>query len=348
MRRVPELMLRQQQGVISLQSGVFSSVEVTFHRALSHDSDYRELIPEFYAGNQEIYLNAENMDLGLMDPVADVELPLWARDSLHFCEIMREALESDYVSEHIHEWIDLIFGFKSTGKEAETSLNTFPESCYSDYFTWEHIKTPTEREAMKLLIREFGQCPVSLFAVPHQQRVFRWVVRSVGAGMTQTNSVLQLKLRIEQLQGQLQIMTDQQTREIRDLQEDQVEEIEAIKTQQAQKISKLRAKLESFGPRKIGKDTDRKGLRRNASLGVPMSFSRKLTGREFTKTHGYETTRPPLLPSVSSTINLMHKQLKPVTESPVTLTQTPLSTSRKGRRTHSTTPPSFRPITLRH
>ena len=35
----------------------------------------------------------------------------------------REALECDYVSKHIHEWIDLVFGYKQRGTEAEKADN---------------------------------------------------------------------------------------------------------------------------------------------------------------------------------------------------------------------------------
>lgn len=43
-----------------------------------------------------------------------------ARDLVHK---FREALECDYVSKHIHEWIDLVFGYKQRGIEAEMADN---------------------------------------------------------------------------------------------------------------------------------------------------------------------------------------------------------------------------------
>ncbi len=43
--------------------------------------------------------------------LGDVVLPPWAHGSPdEFIRLQREALESDYVSEHLHEWVDLIFG----------------------------------------------------------------------------------------------------------------------------------------------------------------------------------------------------------------------------------------------
>ena len=50
-------------------------------------------------------------------PLGDVLLPPWANGSAdEFVRCMREALESDRVSAHLHEWVDLVFGHKQRGE----------------------------------------------------------------------------------------------------------------------------------------------------------------------------------------------------------------------------------------
>jgi len=59
-------------------------------------------------------------------PVSDVTLPQWCHgDARRFVLIHRQALESDYVSANISAWIDLIFGFKQTGRAAIDAINVF-------------------------------------------------------------------------------------------------------------------------------------------------------------------------------------------------------------------------------
>jgi hypothetical protein len=66
-------------------------------------------------------LNTNRLPLGELQEggtVDDVVLPPWCTDAFDFVRIHREALESDWVSGQLHQWIDLIFGHKQRGPAA--------------------------------------------------------------------------------------------------------------------------------------------------------------------------------------------------------------------------------------
>ena len=65
------------------------------------------------------------------DILGDVILPPWAKnDPREFIRMHRQALECDYVSQNLHLWIDLIFGFKQQGPAAVEAVNVFHHLFY--------------------------------------------------------------------------------------------------------------------------------------------------------------------------------------------------------------------------
>jgi hypothetical protein len=102
--------------------------------------------------------------------VDTVVLPPWASSAEEFIAIHRRALESEYVSSHLHLWIDLIFGAKQQGPAAEAAANVFFYLTYEGRVDLEAVSDPAEREALQTQVACFGQTPSQLMLTPHPPR----------------------------------------------------------------------------------------------------------------------------------------------------------------------------------
>ncbi|XP_062964914.1 lipopolysaccharide-responsive and beige-like anchor protein isoform X5 [Cynocephalus volans] len=164
--------LNLQGGKFDHADRTFSSISRVWRNSQRDTSDIKELIPEFYY-LPEMFVNFNNYNLGVMDDgtvVSDVELPPWAKTSEEFVRINRMALESEFVSCQLHQWIDLIFGYKQQGPEAVRALNVFYYLTYEGAVNLNSITDPVLREAVEAQIRSFGQTPSQLLIEPHPPR----------------------------------------------------------------------------------------------------------------------------------------------------------------------------------
>lgn len=169
--------LNLQGGKFDLADRLFNDISRLWKSASSTSTDVRELIPEFYY-LPDFLVNSNSLNLGETqdgDKVEDVKLPKWANgDPVKFVNLMREALESDYVSENLHEWIDLIFGYKQQGEEAILSTNVFHSYSYPGNINLENVKDDHERAVITSIIHNFGQTPLQIFHRAHPgKKVFR-------------------------------------------------------------------------------------------------------------------------------------------------------------------------------
>lgn len=177
-RVAPEHMLCLQGGKFDNPDRMFSSISGMFDSCLSNPADLKELIPEFFVGEGEFLVNSQNLDFGRLQQgvgqkLGDVELPAWSKGSpKEFVRLHRSALESEHVSQNLHLWIDLIFGFKQQGQAALEADNLF------FHLTYESVVDELAREqtdarqtcALEAQVQEFGQTPTQLFGGPHPAR----------------------------------------------------------------------------------------------------------------------------------------------------------------------------------
>ena len=70
-----------------------------------------------------------------------------------------QALECDYVSARLHEWIDLIFGYRQQGPGAVESFNVFHHLFYEGNVDIHGIDDQVKKSATIGFINNFGQTP---------------------------------------------------------------------------------------------------------------------------------------------------------------------------------------------
>ena len=146
-----------QDGKYDHPSRLFYSIGSAWNSVISENLDFREIIPEFFC-SPSFLINENHFDLGKVNNknIGNVQLPPWSNNNPYqFVAMHRMALESNYVSEHINEWIDLIFGIYQFSQEKNNIFH---------YFTYDFNENPDYEIIARNHCANFGSCPTQLFS----------------------------------------------------------------------------------------------------------------------------------------------------------------------------------------
>lgn len=170
-----------QGGKFDYADRLFHSISTAYANCTQSSSDFKELVPEFFYFPGFLQ-NKNDFNLGTTQDgveVGEVELPPWAKTPQQFIDInryhihlshYREALESEYVSQNLHHWIDLIFGYKQSGDAGVIASNIFYHLTYEESLKDIDLSDAVGLKAITDQIENFGQTPPRLFSSSHPKR----------------------------------------------------------------------------------------------------------------------------------------------------------------------------------
>ena len=182
------IMIELQGNKFDAPDRMFLSVANSFRNSTTQKTDLRELIPEFFF-LPEMFLNINKLNMGQKENkelVDDVFTPC-NNNPYDFVLTLREVLEGDTVSMNIQKWIDLIFGYKNRGKEADAAYNVFTESSYEDQVD---MKKEKEKACLYRMV-EFGLTPEQVTAKEFPMKIKKELV-SKNKELTDSNNTINL------------------------------------------------------------------------------------------------------------------------------------------------------------
>ena len=115
---------------------LFFNIITSFYCAATQQCDLRELIPEFFY-LPDFLFNLNSLNLNLKNEKQNVIIPNWSNNPFDFIKKHRKYLEKN---NDIPNWINLFFGYKQQGKEAEKSCNIYSYHCYQNNVDLNNLK----------------------------------------------------------------------------------------------------------------------------------------------------------------------------------------------------------------